>query len=240
MSVTLEADVAKVHAARSAADLVQPGMIVGLGSGSTANLMVRRLGERVAQEGLEFVGVPTSVSTAELAREMGIPLRDVDDVPSVDLNIDGADEIDPRYRMIKGRGGALLREKLVACVAKRRVTIVSPEKVVSRLGAEMPVPVEVSRLGHRHVEQRLKKLGATTSLRRTPEGMIFVTDGGNVIIDCRFSSLADPETLEAGLKAVVGVFETGLFLGLCDVLVIGRPEGAEQIVTHAPRWTGCA
>lgn len=240
MVVTLEADVAKVHAARSAAGLVQSGMIVGLGSGSTATLMVRRLGERVAEEGLDFVGVPTSVATAELAREMGIPLRDVDDVPHVDLNIDGADEIDPEYRMIKGRGGALLREKLVACVARRRVTIISPEKVVPRLGTDSPVPVEVSRLGWRHVEQRLRKLGATTALRRTPEGMMFITDGGNVIIDCRFSALADPETLEAGLKSVVGVFETGLFLGLCDVLVVGRPDGAEQIVTHARRWTGCA
>lgn len=240
MVVTSEADVAKAHAARSAADLVQSGTIVGLGSGSTAILMVRRLGERVAEEGLDFVGVPTSVATAELARDVGIPLRDVDDVPHVDLNIDGADEIDPEYRMIKGRGGALLREKLVACVARRRVTIISPEKVVERLGIDSPIPVEVSRLGWRHVEQRLKRLGATTALRRTPEGMMFITDGGNVIIDCRFSILADPETLEAGLKSVVGVFETGLFLGLCDILVIGRPDGAEQVVTHARRWTGCA
>ena len=215
-------------------------MIVGLGSGSTATLMIRRLGERVAEEGLAFVGVPTSVATAELARDLGITLRDVDDVPSVDLNIDGADEVDSEYRMIKGRGGALLREKLVACVARRRVTIVSPEKIVPRLGIDSPIPVEVSRLGWRHVEQRLKKLGAATSLRRTPEGMMFITDGGNVIIDCRFSALADPETLEAGLKAVVGVFETGLFLGLCDVLVVGRAEGAERIVTQARRWTGCA
>lgn len=238
--MTLQADVAKVHAARAAAGLVQPGMIVGLGSGSTATLMVRRLGERVAGEGLEFVGVPTSVATAELAREVGIPLRDVDDVSHVDLNIDGADEIDPKYRMIKGRGGALLREKLVACVAHRRVTIVSPEKIVPRLGTGSPVPVEVSRLGWRHVEHRLQKLGAETSLRRTPEGMMFITDGGNVIVDCRFPVLDDPEALESGLKSVVGVFETGLFLGLCDVLIVGRADGAEQVVTDARRWPGCA
>ncbi|MDG3006955.1 ribose-5-phosphate isomerase RpiA [Paludisphaera mucosa] len=237
--MAFEADLAKAHAARSAAELVQSGMIVGLGSGSTAGLLVKRLGERVAEEGLEFVGVPTSVSTAELARELNIPLRDVDDVPAVDLNIDGADEVDPEYRMIKGRGGALLREKLVACVASRRVTIVSPEKVVPRLGIDSPVPVEVSRLGYRHIEQRLRTLGARTSLRRGPDGAPFVTDGGNLIIDCGFSPLADPDTLEAGLKSVVGVFETGLFLGLCDVLVVGRPDGAEQIVTQARRWTGC-
>ncbi len=238
--MTVDADVAKVHAARSAADLVRSGMVVGLGSGSTAALLVRRLGERVATEGLQFTGVPTSVATAELARELGIPLRDLDDVTALDLNIDGADEVDPKYRLIKGRGGALLREKLVACVARRRVTIVSPEKIVERLGAAAPVPVEVSRLGWRHVEQRLKKLGAETAPRRTPTGMLFITDGGNVIVDCHFSNLADPESLEAGLKSVVGVFETGLFLGLCDVLIVGRPDGAEQIVTRAPRWSGCA
>jgi ribose 5-phosphate isomerase A len=238
----LEADVAKHHAARSAADLVQSGMIVGLGSGSTAALMVRRLGERVVGEGLDFVGVPTSVATADLARDMGISLRDVDDVSHVDLNIDGADEVDPQYRMIKGRGGALLREKLVACVARRRVTIVSPEKIVERLGVDSPVPVEVARMGWRHVEHRLQKLGASTALRLTPEGKAFVTDGGNLIIDSRFAvlSLDDPEALEAALKAVVGVFETGLFLGLCDLLVVGRADGAEQIVTHARRWSGCA
>jgi len=237
--VSSETNSAKLQAARSAAELVQSGMVVGLGTGSTAALLVQRLGERVAQEGLEIVAVPTSVATAEMARELNIPLRDVDDAPTLDINIDGADEIDPQYRMIKGRGGALLREKIVACAAKRRVTIVSPEKVVDRLGVGSPLPIEVSRMGVKHVERRLQKLGAETEIRLNADGERFVTDGGNLIVDCRFPGLDDPEALDARLQSVVGVFETGLFLGLCDVLIIGAPDGARRIETNAPRWPGC-
>jgi len=214
-------------------------MVVGLGTGSTAELLVRRLGERVAQEGLEIVAVPTSIATAELARELSIPLRDVDEVAALDINIDGADEIDPQYRMIKGRGGALLREKIVACAARRRVTIVSPEKVVDRLGVGAPLPVEVSRMGAKHAERRLQKLGAETEIRRGAGGLNFITDGGNLIIDCRFPGIDDPEALDARLQSVVGVFETGLFLGLCDTLIIGEPGGAQRIETQAHRWPGC-
>ena len=235
-----ETNSAKVHAARSAAELVQSGMTVGLGTGSTAVLLVQRLAERIAQEGLKIVAVPTSVATADLARSLNIPLRDVDDAPELDINSDGADEVDPQYRLIKGRGGALLREKIVACAAKRRVTIVSPEKIVERLGVGAPLPVEVSRMGTKHVERRLQKLGAETQLRRDDRGQAFVTDGGNLIIDCRFPGIDDPDALDARLQSVVGVFETGLFLGLCDLLVIGEPDGARHIETHAHRWTGCA
>lgn len=232
-------DSAKARAARAAAELVKPGMTVGLGTGTTAALMLRRLGERIRDENLEFVAVPTSKATAELAREMGVTLRDIDDVPALDLNIDGADEIDSQYRMIKGRGGALLREKIVACIAKRRVTVITDDKRVDRLGAGAPVPVEVSRMGARHIERRLQKLGAQTELRRNDDGVWFITDGGNMIIDCRFAEIADPAELDARLKSVVGVFETGLFLGLCDVLVVGTAEGVDQIETRAPRWPGC-
>jgi ribose 5-phosphate isomerase A len=202
--------------------------------------MIQRLGERIRDEGLGFVAVATSLATAELAREMGVLLRDVDDVPALDLNIDGADEIDGRYRMIKGRGGALLREKIVACIAKRRVTVVTDDKRVDRLGVGAPVPVEVSRMGVKHIERRLQRLGAETELRRNADGLSFVTDGGNLIIDCRFPGLDDPADMDVKLKSVVGVFETGLFLGLCDVLVVGKDDGAEVIETQAPRWPGCA
>lgn len=214
-------------------------MTVGLGTGSTAVLLVRRLAERVAQEGLEIVAVPTSVATADLARSLNIPLRDVDDAAELDINIDGADEVDPQYRLIKGRGGALLREKIVACAARRRVTIVSPEKIVDRLGVGAPLPVEVSRMGAKHVERRLRKLGAETAIRHDAGGTAFVTDGGNLIIDCRFPGIDDPEALDARLQSVVGVFETGLFLGLCDLLIIGKPDGAQRIETHAHRWPSC-
>jgi ribose 5-phosphate isomerase A len=215
-------------------------MTVGLGTGTTATLMLRRLGERFRDEGLAFVAVPTSRETAELARELGLMLRDVDDVPALDINIDGADEIDGQFRMIKGRGGALLREKIVACIARKRVTVVTDDKRVGRLGDHAPVPVEVSRMGVKHIERRLQKLGAETILRRNADGLSFVTDGGNLIIDCRFPGIDDPAELDTRLKSVVGVFETGLFLGLCDVLVVGTDSGVDRIETHAPRWAGCS
>jgi ribose 5-phosphate isomerase A len=234
-----DVDPAKLLAARAAADLVQSGMIVGLGTGSTAALMVRRLGERVQQEGLKIIGVPTSVATAELARGQGIVLRELDDVPGLDINLDGADEVDPQFRMIKGRGGALLREKIVACVATRRVTIITQEKRVDHLGLGAPLPVEISTVGLRHTERRLRKLGADTNLRQLPDGSTFRTDGGNVIIDCRFAEIPDPGELELRLLSVVGVFETGLFLGLCDTLVVGGEDGVETIHTGASRNAGC-
>ena len=135
-----EINPAKVCAARAAAELVESGMVVGLGTGSTATLMVQRLGERRDHDGLKIIGVPTSVATADLARRLSIPIRELDDISSLDMNLDGADEIDPRFRMIKGRGGALLREKIVACVAARRVTIITADKRVDRLGVKPPSP----------------------------------------------------------------------------------------------------
>ncbi len=231
-------NLSKVRAARAAADLVESGMVVGLGTGSTATLVVQRLGERREQDGLKIIGVPTSVATAELAHHLRIPLRELDDVSSLDMNLDGADEVDPQFRMIKGRGGALLREKIVACVAARRVTIITNDKRVDRLG-NVPIPVEVSRVGLKHTERRLQRLGAETSIRPLPSGAPFLTDGGNPIIDCWFAEIADPEELDSRLQAVVGVFETGLFLGLCDVLVVGTEDGVEQLASHARRNPGC-
>jgi ribose 5-phosphate isomerase A len=219
----------KLHAAEAAAALVASGMTVGLGSGTTAALIIRHLGGRIAGEGLRFQGVPTSRETAELAGRCGIPLIDLDDVPALDLVLDGADEVDPQFRLIKGRGGALLREKIVAAAARRRVIVVTPEKRVDRLGRSQPVPVEVSAFGLKHTEHALRNLGARTTLRTDPSGAPFQTDEGHRIIDCRFDLIADPADLERRLKAVVGVFETGLFLDLCDTLIVGRPEGAEVL-----------
>lgn len=222
-------DVAKLQAARTAAGLVESGMTVGLGSGTTANLVVRELAERIRRESLQFVGVPTSSATAELARAEGISLRDVDELDTLEINLDGADEIDFQFRMIKGRGGALLREKIVASAARRRVTIVTAEKRVGRLGSRMPLPVEVCGFGLRHTERAIRALGAETEVRRNPDGSSYVTDGGNLIIDCRFASIDDPAALEQRLRRVAGVFETGLFLGLCDLLIVGHAEQTELI-----------
>jgi len=219
---------AKLRAAQAAARLVTDGMIVGLGSGTTAALVVQALGERVADEGLRLIGVPTSVLTADLARSLGIRLRDLDDVEAIDLNLDGADEIDPQFSMVKGRGGALLREKIVASSARRRVTVVTADKCVARLGVAAAIPVEISNVGARHTEARLRELGATTAVRLRVDASPFLTDGGNKIIDCHFDHTEDARTLDARLHQTVGVLETGLFVGLCDLLIVGHPDGVEQ------------
>ena len=191
-SVTTDTDSPKLRAALAAAALVESGMVVGLGSGSTSALMVRRLGERVEREGLKIIAVATSVATAELARGLKIPLRDLDDVDALDINLDGADEIDPQFRMIKGRGGACLREKIVACASNHRVTMITADKRVDRLGMTVPIPVEVSSFGVKHTERRLQQLGAATTIRRRADGSPTVTDGGNEIIDCHLPPSMTP------------------------------------------------
>jgi ribose 5-phosphate isomerase A len=219
----------KVQAARAAAALVASGMVVGLGSGTTAVEMVRALGQRVRAEGLRIQGIATSNATAEIARAEGIVVRALDDVVELDMCLDGADEVDPSFSLIKGRGGALLREKLVAAAARVHVTMITPEKRVPRLGMHMPIPVEVSAVGLRHTERRLHALGADTSVRRAADGTLYQTDGGNAIIDCRFPEVGDAAALDARLQSVIGVFDTGLFLGLCDLLIVGGPDGAERV-----------
>jgi ribose 5-phosphate isomerase A len=234
--VASNTDSAKDRAALAGARLVESGMVVGLGSGSTAALMVRYLATRVDQEGLQVVGVPTSAATAELARGLKIPVRALDDVAVLDLNLDGADEIDPQFRMIKGRGGALLREKIVACASARRVTMVTAEKLVERLGRSAPIPVEVSTFGVKHTERLIQRLGASTSIRCHADGSLILTDGSNAILDCRFQDDTDPATRDGQLQGIAGVLETGLFIGLCDTLIVGRDQDVEVITTGADRY----
>jgi ribose 5-phosphate isomerase A len=228
-TIMSEFDLAKLRAAEAAAAQVETGMIVGLGTGTTASAMVRQLGARVERQSLRFVGVATSAATSALARSLGITLRELDEVDTLDLNLDGADEIDGRFRMVKGHGGALLREKIVASAARRHVAIITADKRVERLGTKMPIPVEVSPFGLRHIERDLRDLGAVTTLRVDPAGAPFVTDGGHQIIDCEFAPIDDPEALEHKLKQVVGVFETGLFVNLCDVIIVGHADRVETI-----------
>lgn len=226
-----EVEAAKRAAGRTAAALVEDGMLVGLGSGSTVRHLVAALGERVAG-GLRFVGVPTSEATARQATELGIPLADPD--AAIDLAIDGADEVERgTLRLIKGLGGALLREKIVAQLARRFVVVADSSKVVGTLGERAPLPVEVVRFGLAATTRRLAEMGAVPVLRQAAAGGTFETDGGNVILDCRgFAPIADPFTLQRDLKAIAGVVETGLFLEIADEALVAQPDGTVERLTR--------
>lgn len=223
----------KLAAARHALGFVEPRMRLGLGTGSTAALFVGLLGEKV-RAGLEVLGVPTSEETRALAAKAGIPLATLDEAPLLDLTIDGADEIDGELRLIKGGGGALLREKIVATASDRMIVIADSSKRVDKLGA-FPLPVEVVRFGVTATRNMIEMLAADSgchgeiTLRLDRDGRPFVTDGGNYIFDCAFGRLDDPESLDEALKFIPGVVENGLFLGIADVAIIGGPDGVSVI-----------
>jgi ribose 5-phosphate isomerase A len=225
-----DSDVFKRQAAERAMTLVRSGMKLGLGTGSTARHFVDLLGEQVSQ-GLEIVGVPTSEATSRQASALGVPLATLDEIPELDLTIDGADEVDVSLRMIKGGGGALLREKIVASASRRMVAIADATKLVARLGG-FPLPVEVAPFGlaatRRHVERACADLGLTGSFAlRQRDGAVFVTDGGHYIIDCAFGAIAAPEALAQALASIPGVVEHGLFLGVASAAIVAGPRGVE-------------
>jgi ribose 5-phosphate isomerase A len=217
----------KEAAGRAAAKLVRDGDIVGLGTGSTAYFAVVALGERV-KSGLEIVGIPTSVATADLARKVGIPLTTLDERPQIDITIDGADEIDPKLNMIKGGGGALLREKVVASACRKMVVVADSTKIVPALG-KFPLPLEIIPFARTVIERRIASLGATAKLRTNPDGQPFVTDNGNQILDCGFGRIADPPALARKLSEMVGVVEHGLFIGLAELVLVGRGDHVEEL-----------
>jgi ribose 5-phosphate isomerase A len=212
-------------AARAVAE-VQSDMVVGLGSGSTATLVVEELGARVAS-GLRIVGVPTSESTRALAARLGVPLAPPDDWPAIDLTIDGADQVERgSLNLVKGLGGALLREKIVASASRRMVVVVDDSKIVDRLGRTTPLPVEIVAFGRERTMARLAGLGLRPELRLAG-GRAFISDGGNHIADCHIDAVTDARGLETELSAIVGVVETGLFLGLASRVIVGHPAGIE-------------
>ncbi len=217
----------KRRAAEAAVDRVKDGMVLGLGTGSTVRYAIERLGRRVA-EGWELAGVPTSRATAELARELQIPLTTLDEHPSLDLTIDGADEVDPRLDLIKGLGGALLREKIVAAASEAFLVVVDEGKVVEGLGERAPLPVEVLPFGARRTRSRLEALGCEPTLRRADEAP-FRTDNGNYVIHCRFEGIADPRELAGRLKEIPGVIEHGLFLEMADAVFVGTAAGVKEM-----------
>lgn len=224
-------DSAKRAAAEAAAALVEPGMVVGLGSGSTLAFVVQALGRRVREDGLRIVGIPTSTGTEALALAAGIPLIELDVTP-IDLAIDGADEVETgTLRLIKGLGAALLREKIVVQASKRFVVVADASKIVAILGEKAPLPVEVVQFAHRRTMHRLADLGGKPVLRLDKTGAPVVTDGGNVIYDCGgFAPIRDPFTLQRQLKAMAGVVESGLFLDCAEQAIIGAADGSFSIM----------
>lgn len=216
------AEAAKQAAGEAAAALVEDGMLLGLGTGTTVRYLVEALGRRVREEGLRITGVPTSVATATQATALGIPLAEPEH--PIDLAIDGADEVHTgTLNLIKGLGGALLREKIVAAASRRMIVIVDEGKLVPELGG-VPLPVEVARFGWQATLRHLERAGIDARLRPGADGTAYVTDNGNHILDCALS-LADPAEVEAMLHRIPGVVETGLFVGIASRVIAGTPSG---------------
>lgn len=215
-----------MSAGARALDFVRDGMVVGLGTGRAANAFVEALGQRVAQ-GLRVTGVATSERTADLAKSLGIALRELGEVPGLDVCIDGADEVDERLDLIKGYGGALVREKIVAASARQLVILVGPEKLVRRVGERGRLPVEVLPFAATLFTQRVSQRWAMKAVRRDDGAMPYVTDNGNWIFDCAVSAIEDPPALEQALLSIPGVLGTGLFLGMADAVIVEWPERDE-------------
>ena len=232
MAAKSPGDEERRRAAEAALEDVRSGMKLGLGSGRTAEHFVRMLAERV-RGGLAVVGVPTSARTAELARAEGIPLATLDDEPALDLVVDGADEIDPQLRLIKGGGGALLREKIVATASRRMIIVADEGKLVSALGA-FPLPVEIVPFGatpiRLAIERMVARLGLSGSMAWRRAGVVpYVTDGGNHILDVSLGRIDDPERLAQELDTMPGVVEHGLFIGLASLVVVAGSDGVTRL-----------
>ena len=209
----------------SAVALIKDGDVVGLGSGRAATAFIHGLGDRV-RAGLNIRGIPTSEATAALARQLGIPLTSMDDTANIDVDVDGADEVDPKLNLIKGYGAALVREKIVAAASRRFVVLIGPEKLVDTLGSRGRLPVEVIPFSVGPCRRRLAELGYPPTLR-SDSGKPVITDNGNYILDCRVTAIPDPAELDATLRGIPGVVGTGLFVDMAHMVLIQRDATVE-------------
>jgi ribose 5-phosphate isomerase A len=220
----------KQQAAEYAVESVESGMVVGLGHGSTAIWAVRRIAQLIQNGSLQnILGVPCSTVIETEARELGIPLTTLEEHPQVDLTIDGADEVDPQLELIKGGGGALMREKIVAQASRQEIIVVDESKLVPALGTGWAVPVEVIPFGYGSQRAYLESLGAEVKVRQTAESNPFITDQGNLILDCKFEPIADPAELAETLKRRTGIVEHGLFIGLATRVIVAGKDGIREI-----------
>jgi len=226
----------KRQAAEQAVNFVQPGMIVGLGTGSTAIFATRRIGDLLRTGELtDITAIATSRNTDAEARQLNIPMMDDTMPQSVDVTIDGADEIDPFFQLIKGGGGALLREKIVAQASARVIIVADESKLSDRLGTHFPLPVEVLRFAWRSQAEFLESLGARTSIRKNSNGTTFLTDSGNLIIDCNFPGIPDPRALSLKLGNRAGIVEHGLFIGLATDVIVAGTDGTRHLQRKPPQ-----
>lgn len=219
-------DLFKKAAGEKAVEYIKDGMIIGLGSGSTVYWTLKKLGELIEQ-GLNVKGIPSSLRTEGWAKDFKIPLTDFSEVQSLDLAIDGADEIDPQFNLTKGGGGSLVREKIVDANAKKLIIVADESKMVPQLG-EFPLPVEVLKFGWEVTAKQIAELGAKPVLRER-EGSVFISNNGNFILDCHFNVITDPEKLHYELKQMLGVVETGLFINLTDTIIIAGEKEVKVI-----------
>lgn len=210
-----------------AADFITDGMMIGLGTGSTAYYAIKKVGEMV-RNGLNVKAVPTSKETADLAAEEGIELIELSAVEKLDITIDGADEVDPDFNLIKGGGGALLREKIVAAATERLIIIVDESKLVNKLG-DFLLPVEVTPFNWEYTQKMINKMGATSEIRKK-DGEIFVTDNDNYILDCDFGKIENPEKLTIDLNTIPGVVENGIFANMAEIVVVGYNDGKIEVM----------
>ena len=218
----------KEAAAVEAVKYVEDGMVIGLGSGSTASIAIKLIGAKAKEEGLEIIGIPTSMASDLLGRAVGIKIGDLDNYRQVDMTIDGADEVDDDLNLVKGLGGALVREKVVAASTRLEMIVVDESKLVSRLGTKAPVLVEVISFSYNSTMRRLAELGCDPVLR-VSDGRPYITDNGNLIVDCRFERIEDAAWLESMLNLVPGVVDNGLFIGLADKVIVGSEKGVRII-----------
>lgn len=220
----------KNKAAVEAVKNVESGMVLGLGTGLTANFAIREI-SRLLKEGSlkDIVGIPSSNQTEKLALELGIPLITFEQKSEIDLNIDGADEVDPDLNLIKGGGGALLREKIIAQSSTRNIIVVDEQKMSQKLGTKWAVPVEIIEFSYKPVAKYLEDLGAEVTLRKNQNGEIFKTDHGNIIADCNFGQIENLNELNQALNSKAGIVEHGLFIGITDEVIIGKPDTIEYL-----------
>ena len=220
----MEKEELKKLAGEKAVEHIEDGMIVGLGTGSTVEYTLRKLGTLV-RDGLKIKGIPTSIHTQRIAKEEKIPLTTLEENPVIDVTIDGADEVDSDISLIKGGGGALLREKVIAFNSKKVIIVIDDSKVVKALGIDFPLPVEVVKFGWTSTKKTLEDFGCNVELRKIMGEEPFITDNSNYILDCEFERIAEPEQLEIDMNNSPGVVENGLFIGLVDEVIVGGKQG---------------